>query len=165
MQEQSAVVIVAAGASRRMGRDKLWIPLAGRIVLARTVDVFQSSPLVDAIVLVTSAQRLEEVRVLCEQERWQKIVAVVPGGSRRQDSVCFGLDTLAEQVPACRWVMIHDAARPFVDEEMIAAGLRAAQLSQASIAAVPVKDTIKQVQDNVITATPDRSLFWMVQTP
>ncbi|HTK11688.1 MAG TPA: 2-C-methyl-D-erythritol 4-phosphate cytidylyltransferase [Ktedonobacteraceae bacterium] len=165
MQEQSAVVIVAAGASRRMGRDKLWIPLAGRIVLARTVDVFQSSPLVDAIVLVTSAQRLEEVRALCEREQWQKVVAVVPGGNRRQDSVCCGLDTLAEQVPDCRWVMVHDAARPFVDEEMIAAGLRAAQLSRASIAAVPVKDTIKQVQDNVITATPDRSQFWMVQTP
>lgn len=165
MQEKSAVIIVAAGASRRMGRDKLWIPLAGRIILARTVDVFQSSPLVDAIVLVTSVQRLEEVRSLCAQERWQKVVAVVPGGNRRQDSVCCGLDILAERLPSCRWVMVHDAARPFVSEEMIAAGLEAVQRSHASIAAVPVKDTIKQVQNEVITATPDRSLLWMVQTP
>jgi 2-C-methyl-D-erythritol 4-phosphate cytidylyltransferase len=148
-----------------MGRDKLWIPLAGRITLARTVDAFQSSPLIDSIVLVTGEQRLEEVRVLCSQEQWHKVVAVVSGGVRRQDSVCCGLDALASYQPGCRWVMIHDAARPFVDETMIAAGLEAAQISQAAIAAVPVKDTIKQVMQGVITATPDRSQLWMVQTP
>jgi 2-C-methyl-D-erythritol 4-phosphate cytidylyltransferase len=165
MQEKSAVIIVAAGASRRMGRDKLWIPLEGRIILAHTVDVFQSSPLIDAIVLVTSAQRLEGVRALCGQERWQKVVAVVAGGNRRQDSVCCGLDVLAERLPSCSWVMVHDAARPFVDEEMIAAGLAAMRHSRAAVAAVPVKDTIKQVQNEVITATPERALLWTVQTP
>ncbi len=165
MQETSAVVIVAAGASRRMGRDKPWIPLAGRITLARTVDAFQASSFIDAIVLVTSEQRLAEVRAFCSQEQWQKVVAVIPGGSRRQDSVCCGLDALAAYQPDCRWVMIHDAARPFVSEAMISAGLRAAQISQASIAAVPVKDTIKQVSNGTITATPDRSLLWIVQTP
>ena len=59
MQEQAAVVIVAAGSSRRMGgRDKLWTPLAGRLTLARTVDAFVSSPLVSTIVLVLNSERI-----------------------------------------------------------------------------------------------------------
>ncbi|MBO0777429.1 MAG: 2-C-methyl-D-erythritol 4-phosphate cytidylyltransferase [Ktedonobacteraceae bacterium] len=166
MQEKAAVVIVAAGASRRMqGRDKLWLPLAGRLILARTIDVFQTSPLIDAIVLVASPQRITETTTLCQQERWNKVAAVVTGGKRRQDSVCIGLDTLAEIQPACRWVMIHDAARPLVTPAMIEAGLQAAREHQAAIAAVPVKDTIKQVQDGRISTTLDRSLLWTVQTP
>src|SRR5579885_3288701 len=96
MQEQSAVIIVAAGTSRRMqGQDKLWLPLAGRITLARTIDVFATSRLVSTIVLVINAERLEDTNNLCHNESWQKIAAIVPGGARRQDSVRIGLDTLA----------------------------------------------------------------------
>src|SRR6266571_5645334 len=74
MQEKSAAVIVAAGSSRRMqGHDKLWIPLAGRITLARTVDVFQASPVIDTIVLVTNAERLVDTHTLCEREQWDKV--------------------------------------------------------------------------------------------
>ncbi|HLZ61858.1 MAG TPA: 2-C-methyl-D-erythritol 4-phosphate cytidylyltransferase [Ktedonosporobacter sp.] len=166
MQETSAVVIVAAGSSRRMqGRDKLWTPLAGRITLARTVDVFQASPLIEKIVLVTNTERLTETRTLTQHEQWQKVAAIVAGGARRQDSVRIGLDMLAEIDPTCRWVMIHDAARPFVTPMLLEAGLQSAQLHQAAIAAVPVKDTIKQVEHGQITATPDRALLWAVQTP
>ncbi|HEX4203810.1 MAG TPA: 2-C-methyl-D-erythritol 4-phosphate cytidylyltransferase [Ktedonobacteraceae bacterium] len=166
MQETSAVVIVAAGASRRMqGRDKLWLPLNGRIILARSVDVFQNSPLVDTIVIVTSAERVEDTKMLSQHEAWSKVASVVAGGTRRQDSVCIGLDTLAELGCPARWVMIHDAARPLVTHEILAAGLEAAIEHQAAIAAVPVKDTIKHVTDSVIDATPDRSSLWAVQTP
>ncbi|WP_149400115.1 2-C-methyl-D-erythritol 4-phosphate cytidylyltransferase [Dictyobacter arantiisoli] len=165
MQEKSAVIIVAAGASRRMGRDKLWIPLLGRITLARTIDAFQASPLIDSIILIASAEQLTATRTLCKQEAWDKIQAVVPGGLRRQDSVCQGLDTLAQLQPTCRWVMVHDGARPFVTETIIEAGLKAAQVHLAAIAAMPVKDTIKQVRNDIILDTPERSLLWMVQTP
>jgi 2-C-methyl-D-erythritol 4-phosphate cytidylyltransferase len=165
MQEKSAAIIVAAGSSRRMqGRDKLWIELGGRIILARTIDVFQASSLIETIVLVISAARLKDAQVLCERERWPRI-AVVCGGARRQDSVRIGLDTLASISPDCRWVMIHDGARPFVSAAMLEAGLQAAQEHQAAIAAVPVKNTIKQVQDGQICATLDRSQLWSVQTP
>ncbi|GCE13466.1 2-C-methyl-D-erythritol 4-phosphate cytidylyltransferase [Tengunoibacter tsumagoiensis] len=166
IHETSAVVIVAAGSSRRMqGRDKLWTPLAGRITLARTIDVFESSPLVKTIVVVTNAERIAETQALCSQERWSKILAVVPGGARRQDSVCQGLDALAQQAPGCRWVMIHDAARPFVTPEILERGLASAQASLAAVAAVPVKDTIKVVQAGQIISTPDRSQLWAIQTP
>jgi 2-C-methyl-D-erythritol 4-phosphate cytidylyltransferase len=166
MQEKAAVVIVAAGSSRRMqGRDKLWTPLAGRITLARTLDAFQRSPAIDTIILVMSTERLADGRVLCERENWRKVAAVIAGGARRQDSVRRGLDMLAEVDAGCKWVMIHDGARPFVTGEMLEAGLKAVQEHQAAIAAVPVKDTIKQVQNGRIYATLDRAQLWTVQTP
>lgn len=165
MQETASVVIVAAGASRRMGRDKLWLPLAGRITLAHTIDAFQSSPLIDQIVLVTSAERKDDASELCQAEQWHKVAAVVVGGARRQDSVCVGLDTLASLSPNCRWVMIHDGARPFVTPAILEAGLQAVQEHQAVVAAVQVKDTIKQVQEGVIHATLERSQLWAIQTP
>ncbi len=116
------------------GRDKLWHLLAGRITLARTIDVFENSPCIDTIILVLHAERLADANTLRQHEAWQKIAAIVPGGSRRQASVCAGLDVPAQE---------HGAA----------------------IAAVPVKDTIKQVQHGIVSATLDRSLLWSVQTP
>lgn len=166
MQEYCAAIIVAAGTSSRMqGRDKLWLPLAGRITLARSIDVFDASPLIQGIVLVVNEGRIPDVTALCQQEGWEKILTIVAGGSRRQDSVRAGLEALAEQVPMTRWVMISDAARPFVAPLLLETGLKAAQEHQAAIAAVPLKDTIKQVQQGLVTATLDRSQLWAIQTP
>ena len=166
MQYTSSVIIVAAGASRRMqGRDKLWTPLAGRLTLARTIDVFEGSPIVDRIILVLNSERLSDAAALCTQEGWQKIAALVPGGQRRQDSVCAGLDALAAVAPACQWVMIHDGARPLVTSTILEAGLQAARQHRAAIAAVPVKDTIKLVQHGNVSSTIDRSQLWAIQTP
>jgi 2-C-methyl-D-erythritol 4-phosphate cytidylyltransferase len=166
MQEQAAVVIVAAGSSRRMrGLNKLWTPLAGRITLAHTIDIFMSSPLISMIILVLNPERIAEARQLCTQEKWHKVVGLIPGGARRQDSVRAGLDLLAKLAPETRWVMIHDGARPLVTLDILEAGLKAAQEHQAAVAAVPVKDTIKQVQTGMIESTPERSQLWAVQTP
>ena len=147
------------------GRDKLWTPLAGRLTLARTIDVFEGSPIVDRIILVLNSERLSDAAALCTQEGWQKIAALVPGGQRRQDSVCAGLDALAAIAPACQWVMIHDGARPLVTSTILEAGLQAALQHRAAIAAVPVKDTIKLVQHGNVSSTIDRSQLWAIQTP
>jgi len=166
MQDMSAVVIAAAGTSSRMqGRDKLWIPLAGRITLARTIDAFEAAPLIDTIVLVLNAERVADATTLCEREQWRKIAAVIPGGLRRQDSVRLGLDALAAIAPTTAWVMIHDGARPLVTPEIIAAGLEAGKRYGAAIAAVPVKDTVKVVRDGSVYATLDRAELWAIQTP
>lgn len=166
MQDRTAAIIVAAGSSRRMqGRDKLWTPLAGRITLARTLDVFEASPLIEHIILVVNAERLADGEALCKKEGWHKIATLVAGGTRRQDSVRIGLDALLSIAPDSQWVMIHDAARPLVTSAILEAGLLAAQQHQAAIAAVPVKDTIKQVQQGQVRSTLDRSQLWAVQTP
>jgi 2-C-methyl-D-erythritol 4-phosphate cytidylyltransferase len=166
MQDKSSAIIAAAGSSRRMkGHDKLWTPLAGRITLARTVDVFEASPIIENIVLVLNAERLDDATTLCQQEGWRKITGIVAGGIRRQDSVRIGLETMANIDPQTQWVMIHDGARPLVTPDILEAGLKAAQAYQAAIAAIPVKDTIKQVQQGWIHNTLDRSQLWAIQTP
>jgi 2-C-methyl-D-erythritol 4-phosphate cytidylyltransferase len=166
MQNKSSAIIAAAGSSRRMeGRDKLWTPLAGRITLARTIDVFEASPLIDDIVLVLNAERIDDATTLCQQEGWRKITSFVAGGIRRQDSVRIGLETLANLDPKTQWVMIHDGARPLVTPGLLESGLKAAHACQAAIAAIPVKDTIKQVQQGWIHNTLDRTYLWAIQTP
>ena len=166
MQVTSAAILVAAGASHRMqGRNKLWIPLAGRTTLARTIDVFEASPSIDTIILVLNTANLDDAQALCQHEDWHKIAAIVPGGLRRQDSVRAGLDALAQIAPSTLWVMIHDGARPLVTPTIIEIGLQAAQQHQAAIAAVPVKDTIKLVSEDKVHSTLDRSQLWAIQTP
>ncbi|HKV58832.1 MAG TPA: 2-C-methyl-D-erythritol 4-phosphate cytidylyltransferase [Ktedonobacteraceae bacterium] len=166
MQETCSAIIAAAGSSRRMqGHDKLWLPLAGRLTLARTIDVFDASPLIDSIVLVLNEERIVEAEQLCQQEGWRKIVSIIVGGQRRQDSVRLGLNALAHIDPQCRWVMIHDGARPLVTPAMLEAGLQAARQHLAAIAAVPVKDTIKSVEHDFVTATINRSQHVAIQTP
>src|SRR5258708_10930071 len=92
MQEQAAAVIVAAGASRRMGgRDKLWLPLAGRCNLARTIDIFATSPLISTIILVLNPDRLADAQPLCAREGWRKGRGLLPCYNPRHDSVCDGL--------------------------------------------------------------------------
>lgn len=166
MQFNSSAIIVAAGSSHRMqGLDKLWTPLAGRTTLARTIDVFETSPIIDEIILVVNAERIDNAKTLCQQEGWRKITGIVAGGILRQDSVLIGLDTLANTAPQTQWVMIHDGARPLVTPDILDAGLKAAQACQAAIAGVPVKDTIKQAQQGWIYSTLDRSQLWSIQTP
>ena len=160
MQDRAAAVIVNDPAR---GQFLLWTPLAGRMILARTIDIFEASPLIGAIVLVLDAEQLTEAAVLLRHESWHKITALVAGGSSTQASIHIGLDALAGTGIA--WVMIHDAARPLVTQAILAAGLQAAQQHQAAIAAVPVKETIKQVEHGQISATLDRSQLWTLQTP
>ncbi|MGZ3611378.1 MAG: IspD/TarI family cytidylyltransferase, partial [Ktedonobacteraceae bacterium] len=80
-------------------------------------------------------------------------------------SVRSGLDNLAKLAPTTQWVMIHDGARPLVTSDILEAGLVVAEECDAAIAAVPVKDTIKQVEQGWISSTLDRSQLWAIQTP
>jgi 2-C-methyl-D-erythritol 4-phosphate cytidylyltransferase len=162
MQDSAAVVIVDCPDP---ARPSLWTPLAGRIILARTVDVFEDSPLIHSIILLLAAENIARADILCRDEGWRKIAAIIAGGTSRQASVRSSLDTLAEAAPGNDWVLIHDAARPLVPPSLLEAGLRAAQEYQAATAAVPVKETIKQVQHRQIAETLDRSQLWAVQTP
>ena len=156
-------VVVAAGAGTRMdGVDKTFAPLAGVPLVARTVDAFERCPAVQSIVLVVAERSREAAARLARERGWRKVVKVVGGGPRRQDSVACGLGEL----PACEWVVVHDGARPLVEPELIARGLEAAGEGGAAIAAVPAKDTVKVVgPDERVQSTLDRRGLWLVQTP
>ncbi len=144
------------------GADKIFAPVLGRPVLAHAVETFESAPAVAAIVLVLRGDLVRQGETLVRDQGWSKVVSVVAGGARRQDSVKAGLEAL----PRCGWVLVHDGARPCVTQEIIARGLEAARATGAAIAAVPAKDTIKVVgPDQTVVETPDRGGLWLVQTP
>jgi len=157
------VVIVAAGGSSRMGGvDKTFAPILGLPLVVHTLDRFELSPLVHQIVLVLAKDSLDLGKQMVQQRGYTKVTNVCAGGRRRQDSVRFGL----EQLTACEWVMVHDGARPCLDDAMLGRGLEAAAEFGSAVAGVPVKDTIKVVSaDQTVQETPDRSLLWAAQTP
>ena len=158
-----SAVIVAAGRSTRMGGvDKTFAPLLGKPLIAHTLSRFESSPVVSEIVLVLAGESVERGRQLVADGGYLKVSNVVAGGQRRQDSVRNGLLALT----ACDYAMVHDGARPVIDESMLERAAAAAAEHGAAVAGVPVKDTIKRVGPGLVIAdTPDRSLLWQAQTP
>jgi len=160
--EPVGAIIAAAGRGRRFGEgDKLFAPLAGRPLIAHTLMAFEVCRAVDTVVLVLADENLERGRGLVASAGFDK-VAVCPGGPRRQDSVRLGLQALAD----CRWVVVHDGARPLVTAALIEAGLAAAAETGAAIAALPLADTLKEAtEDGLIMRTLDRRNLWCAQTP
>jgi 2-C-methyl-D-erythritol 4-phosphate cytidylyltransferase len=159
---KTGVVIVGAGSSRRMGRDKVFMPLAGKPMLAWSVDFCQNCKLVDQIAIVLNETKLDLARKLAAERGWSKLVEICAGGKRRQDSVRQGLNELED----CDWIIIHDAARPFLTADLIRDGLEAALATGAAVAAVPIKDTVKLGgSDMMVSKTLNRQELWAVQTP
>lgn len=156
-------IVLAAGSSNRMsGRDKLFLPLAGQPLLAYSLASFQSSPLVQSIVLVMSSSNLDQGQALVSEGRFEKVVAVCTGGERRQDSVRAGLAAL----PACDYVAVHDGARPLLTAKLIVDGLAAAQDIGAAVPSVRLADTVKEAgPDGLVRRTLDRDSLWAIQTP
>ena len=156
-------VIVAAGRSTRMGGvDKTFAPLVGAPLIAHTLDRFESSLVIAEITLVLAADSLDRGRTLVAQRGYRKVTQVCPGGERRQDSVRNGLLALGR----CDLAMVHDGARPCVDDAMLVRAAEAAAEHGAAVAGMPVKDTIKQIsRDLVIEDTPERARLWQAQTP
>ena len=161
------VIVVAAGRSSRMGGvDKQLLRLGGIPVILHSLRVFESFSSTSSIVLIMSEDNLAAGINVVEESGLSKIVDVVVGGERRQDSVKIGLDVLASNVNEIpEFVAVHDGARPFVDHALIERGMSTARAIGAGIAAVPVKDTIKVAPHKIITDTLDRSELWAIQTP
>jgi 2-C-methyl-D-erythritol 4-phosphate cytidylyltransferase/2-C-methyl-D-erythritol 2,4-cyclodiphosphate synthase len=158
-------VIAAAGSGRRMGGkiNKQYIMLGGMPVLAHSVSVFENNPYVDDIIIVV--RRGEEelcIKEIVEKYRFSTISAVIAGGDERYDSIKEAVKILS---PDTSYVLIHDGARPFVKSETLNAVLEACAVYGAAVPAVPLKDTVKCIDGDVVTCTPDRSILRAVQTP
>ncbi len=160
---ETGVVIVAAGVSRRMGDvDKVFAALLDKPLISHTVAAFEEFPQVGEIVLVLHRDNLERGRALAAEEGWRKVSRVCAGGERRQDSVKAGLDCLS----TCRWVMVHDGARPCVTPDILERCIQEAARTGAAIPTVPVNDTIKSVDaEGVVLRTVPRDELRAVQTP
>lgn len=161
--EAVGAIIVAAGSSRRMrGADKLWIDLGGQPLLARTIAAIAALPTLAELVVVAGPETLGRAAALADSFPWSRVDRWVPGGPTRQDSVYHGLLALGPHP----LVLIHDGARPLVRLDTLERGLAAARLHGAVLAAVPVTDTIKIVDEaDLVRATPARPTLRAAQTP
>jgi len=159
------LLIACAGSGRRMGaeRNKLLLEVAGRPVLAWTLEAALASASIRWIGVVGQPIDQADILAMVEAANPQKPVAWIQGGDTRQDSVCNGLAALPADA---RSVLIHDGARCLVEPGLIDRCAAAVDGGAAVIAAAPVTDTIKRVDDQgLIQDTPDRSHLWGAQTP
>ena len=159
------LLIAAAGSGRRMGAtgNKLLLPVAGRSVLAWTLDAALACPAISWIGIVGQPVDAAAIAAIVAEAQPDLPVQWIEGGDTRQESVSRGLAALPA---AAAGVLIHDGARCLVEPELLARCAAAVQQGAAVIAATPVTDTIKQVDGaGPITATPDRSRLWAAQTP
>ncbi|MFA5114089.1 MAG: 2-C-methyl-D-erythritol 4-phosphate cytidylyltransferase [Candidatus Margulisiibacteriota bacterium] len=159
---KNVAIIVAGGKGKRMGEPKQFLKLGGKPMLAWTVDVFQRTKAINGIILVVAEDQLP----LAKRIKADKIIAIVPGGRERQDSVRNGLAAVPQ---ATQIVVIHDGARPAVTPDLINNTLKEVRDCGAVIVGVPLKDTIKKVQYHgpkiIESGTVDRSGLWAAQTP
>jgi len=148
-----AIILVAAGASTRMGFPKLWADVCGQPLIARAIQVAHAAAPSELVIVVTE-DRLEQLRDMAPS------ATLVSGGARRRDSVAAGL-----AASTCEWLAIHDAARALAPADLFRRGLDAAQDTGAAIPGLPLKDTIKRVAGARVLDTPSRAEHVAVQTP
>jgi len=156
-------VIVAAGRGTRFGGPKQLVEVAGKPMLAWSIEVFASMPEIAELVVVTEPEFVERVEAIVHPRVRYATALVVRGGADRQASVRHGIEALSDEVAA---VLVHDGARPLVQAEEIRAGMRPVRPGTASLLATPVVDTIKIAdEDGKVVRTLDRATLWAAQTP
>ena len=161
--ETCAAILVAAGSSSRMdGQDKLLAELGGMTVLERSALAFDQNDRISELVVVTRADRLDEISKLLDARGLSTLTMVAAGGETRADSVRAGLEHISKKAAL---VAIHDAARPLVSQRIINETVAMAIKTRASAPAIPVKDTIKVAKSGAVVSTPDRKTLYAVQTP
>lgn len=162
--ERITAIVLAAGTGRRMNSKvhKQYMLLMGKPVLYYALNAFEKSMVTD-IVIVTGAGETEYCRrEIVERYCVQKVHAIVEGGKERYHSVYEGL----KAAEGADYVLIHDGARPFLTEDIIARSIKTVKESSACVVGMPVKDTIKVVgEDGIAKETPARNTLWQIQTP
>jgi 2-C-methyl-D-erythritol 4-phosphate cytidylyltransferase len=161
-----AALIPAAGSGQRMGGTvpKPYQVLQGREILARTLDVFEASAVIDEVWLVVAADLHDFCRQrIVEPYGFRKVRDLVAGGAARQESVWRGLQRVSDSTDL---VVVHDGVRPFVTASLLQRTLDSAAQHGAAIAAVPLHDTLKRVSaTGQVEATIPRERLWRTQTP
>ncbi len=162
----AAAIVVAAGRGERLaaGVPKAFIALAGRSLLAHALVPLAAHPEIAEIVAVVPADRSAHAERILDAVRGAKRRCLsVVGGRERQDSVRAGLEAISA---TCDVILVHDAARPFASAALVGECLRVAAEKGAVIAALPARDTVKEVgADGAVARTLERHRLWLVQTP
>jgi len=158
-----SAIIVAAGGSRRMGFDKLFAPIAGKLLLAHSIGAFERAESVGEVIVVAQGDRHREIEEMARAENFAKVKTIVTGGDRRQDSVRAGLEKLSEKA---HYAAVHDAARPLITPQQVERVYEVCRARGAAASAEPVTDTLKHADvDLAVTGSVDRHQLFAMQTP
>ena len=174
-------IILAGGTGSRVGGNtpKQLLPLEdGRSILEHSVDAFETAPAIDEIAIVMHPDWIEEARQICERNSWQKVTKIIPGGEERWESswhailAYMEIENRKSKIENRVSLWFHDAARPFVNQRILADVAEALRTHDAVTVAVPVTDTIYKVQGDKeqstrkrVESVPSRSDYMRAQTP
>lgn len=165
-------ILLAAGQGKRMKSKvaKQYLEIKGKPVLYYSLNIFQKSLIIDKVVLVVGAGEIDYVRQeVVKKYGFTKVSSIVEGGKERYHSVSCGLQAIFDlklEEEKQSYCFIHDAARPFVTEEILERAFETVKQEKACVVGMPVKDTIKVAnKDGYAETTPNRNLVWTVQTP
>lgn len=161
---RTVAVVLAGGSGQRFGTSvpKQLLPLAGRAIIEHSVAAFDEAPGIDDILVVMTPGHAGEVAALLAAGGYRKVRDVIEGGSTRTESTRLAIAALGAD--DC-YVLFHDAARPLVDQQIIASCLTALAAHPAVGVAIPSSDTIAVVSDGVMTGMPPRETLMRCQTP
>jgi len=162
----NTAIIVAGGKGKRMKKrvNKLFLLLNKEPIVFHTLKVFQESKNINQIILVVNPADKEKFEVIIKTGDFKKVTKVVDGGAERQDSVYNGINAI-DKADNEDVILIHNAANPFVNEDIINQTIKATRKYGAAVVGFPAKDTIKVVEDGFVKQTIDRKLLWQAQTP
>lgn len=157
-------VILSAGSGSRFKTDmpKQFINLDGAPVITKSLEKFEKAKFIDAIIVVSHPDHVERVEDLAKS--YKKVIAVIEGGVRRQDSVFNALKWIRIH-SKCSRVWIHDSARPLFSETLLERLYTKSLTEDAVIPVIPSDDTLKKVEASCVTTTIDRTNVCRVQTP
>ncbi len=161
-------IIPAAGIGSRMKSEvaKPYLHLAGKPILAHTLEVFERTPEVHQVAVVVRSSELET----CQEQviapyQFKKVFRLIPGGKERQDSVYQGLKALRQE-DDLEIIVVHDGVRPLISPEQVRRVIQAARRHGGAILGVPAQDTLKRIDARgKVLETLDRRQIWSIQTP
>ena len=157
-----SAIIPAAGSGERFGEEKQFKLLSGRPLFFHTLKLFLQSDYIDEIIVAVPNANVDSTHRDVLSMSAGKPVKVVAGGTRRQDSVKNGIDVSdLDSTLVC----IHDAARPFVTEDLIQRSISACEFADGAVVGIPSKDTVKFSENGLVKETLDREKIWLAQTP
>ena len=157
-----SAIIPAAGSGERFGVEKQFKLFSGRPLIFHTLKLFLQSDYIDEIIVAVPSANVDSTHRDVLSMSAGKPVKVVAGGTRRQDSVKNGIDVSDSHSTL---VCIHDAARPFVTEDLIQRSISACEFADGAVVGIPSKDTVKFSENGLVKETLDREKIWLAQTP
>ena len=162
----TSAILLAAGSGSRFGVEqgrKQFCPICSEPALVHTLRAFEKSEYIREVIIVTRSEDIQRCQEYCTEYGFQKVTAVVAGGSERQQSAKIGFEAVS---PKSEYVALHDGARCLVTTEIIDSTVRAAYEYGAAVAAEKTRDTVKHATaSGFIAETPDRSTIWLAKTP